>query len=103
MKYAIPTDDGATLSSVFGRAASFAIFASEAAEPEIKLNGGAASEHGAGTGAAAFLAERGVEVVVCPELGPKAQAALSSAGIRVAAAKAGLPLREAVAAARASR
>ncbi len=102
MKYASPTDDGKTVGAVFGRAKSFAI-REDAGPIAILPNEGANSEHGAGTGATAFLAERGVEVLICPELGPKAQAALTAAGIGTAAAKAGLPLREAVAAARASR
>ncbi len=97
MKYASPTDDGATVAAVFGRARSFAV-REEAGSIAILPNEGAASEHGAGTGAAAFLAERGVGVLLAPEVGPKAAAALAAAGIRVEAAAAGMALGEALAA-----
>lgn len=97
MKYAIPTDDGITVSAVFGRAASFAIYDSTDAAPAIIANEGAASEHGAGTGAAAFLVERGVQTLLAPEVGPKAMEALKAAGIRIQAAPAGAELGNAMA------
>jgi len=98
MKYALPTEDGKTLGSVFGRARNFAIYENSGSPPLILPNGGAASEHGAGTGAASFLAERGVETIIAPEVGPKAAAALAAAGIRIERAAAGTILGEAVAA-----
>lgn len=97
MKYGIPTDDGATVAKVFGRARKFAV-CDEGGQPfKLFENEGAASEHGAGTGSAAFLAEKGVTVVIAPEVGPKATEALSVAGISIEIAKAGLGLDEAIA------
>jgi predicted Fe-Mo cluster-binding NifX family protein len=101
MKYALPTDDGKTVSMVFGRAKSFAVYECEDADCAILENEGAESEHGAGTGAAAFLAEKGVEVVIAPEVGPKAAEALASAGIRVERAQAGATLADSLAAVKA--
>jgi predicted Fe-Mo cluster-binding NifX family protein len=83
MKYGIPTDDGATVSAVFGRAKSFAIYDEEASVLSILANEGASSEHGAGTGAAAFLAGKGVQAILAPEVGPKAAEALRAAGIEI--------------------
>ncbi len=97
MKYGIPTDDGKTVGKVFGRAKSFALYDHGDGSYKILANEGAESEHGAGTGAAAFLAEKGVGMVIAPEVGPKAAAALASAGIAVAAAPAGVEIGEAMA------
>ncbi len=97
MKYAIPTDDGKTVGSVFGRAINFALYDHEDGSYAILANEGANSEHGAGTGAAAFLAERGVGTVIAPEIGPKAAAALAAAGIAIVSVPAGIELGEAMA------
>lgn len=99
MRYAFPTDDGKTLSKVFGRAKSFALYDHADGSYVILGNEGADSEHGAGTGAAAFLAGKGVGVVIAPELGPKAASALASAKIRFEQAEAGIALGDAMAAA----
>ena len=92
MKYGIPTDDGRTVSAVFGRARSFAIYDEGMPGFSIVENEGANSEHGAGTGAAAFLAEKGVGIVLAPEIGPKAAEALKAGGIETRSAMAGLEL-----------
>jgi predicted Fe-Mo cluster-binding NifX family protein len=92
MKYAIPTDDGNTVAKVFGRARSFAI--GEGGEYEIVENAGSFSEHGAGTGAVAFLRERGVRLIASSEIGPKAAQALSAAGMRTLPAAAGAALSD---------
>lgn len=97
MKYGLPTDDGGTVSAVFGRAKSFAIYDHADSSYAIVANDGANSEHGAGTGAAAFLAEKGVGVVIAPEVGPKAAEALKAAGIRIESVKAGVALGDAMA------
>ncbi len=97
MKYALPTDDGKTVGTVFGRAKSFAIYDDATAAFVILDNEGAASEHGAGTGAASFLAGKGVGTIVAPELGPKAAAALQAAGMAFTAARAGMSLGDALA------
>jgi len=87
MIIAIPTEDGRTVGPVFGRAKCYLI--ADGASREIVANSGIGAEHGAGTGAAALLAERGVGMVLAPELGPKAAAALASAGISAGKATAG--------------
>lgn len=92
MKYGLPTDDGETVGAVFGRAKSFAIYDETTSRFSIIHNEGANSEHGAGIGAAAFLADEGVGVVIAPEVGPKATAALSAAKIRIVAAEPGASL-----------
>ncbi len=96
MKYAVPTDDGKTVGQTFGRAVSFAIFDQDDASIVVLANAGINAEHGAGTGAASFLADRGVGVVIAPEVGPKAAGALASAGIKTETATAGTPLRVAI-------
>jgi predicted Fe-Mo cluster-binding NifX family protein len=96
MKYGIPTDDGKTVSSVFGRAKSFAIYDDTDSSLAVLANGGANSEHGAGTGAAAFLAEKGVGVVMAPEVGPKAETALKAGGIRIEYADEGMEVSKVI-------
>ncbi|HUX37000.1 MAG TPA: NifB/NifX family molybdenum-iron cluster-binding protein [Rectinemataceae bacterium] len=98
MKYAIPTDDNATVGKVFGRAKSFAIYDSSDSSRGILTNEGEGAEHGAGTGAAAFLAKNGVAVILSPEIGPKAADALKAVGIRIESAQAGIALDAAMAA-----
>jgi len=98
MRYAFPTDDGKTVGKVFGRARSFAIYEDGVPDPLILENGGASSEHGAGTGAVAFLAGKGVGFVFAPELGPKAAEAIKAAGIGSKTVDAGLSLEDAMAA-----
>lgn len=96
MKYGIPTDDGKTVSSVFGRAKSFAIYDEAVPGFAIVENEGANSEHGADTGAAAFLAEKGVGMVLAPEVGPNAAEALKAGGIETRSASAGMDLNAAI-------
>jgi predicted Fe-Mo cluster-binding NifX family protein len=96
MKYALPTDDGSTVGPAFGRAASFAIFNTNDSSMTILRNAGTSVEHGAGTGAVAFLADKAVNAVIAPEIGPKAAEALRIAGIRVVTSPAGTSLRAAV-------
>ena len=96
MKYALPTEDGKSVGKVFGRATSFAIFDQADSSLVIHSNDGINAEHGAGTGAASFLSEQGVNVVLAPEVGPKAAGVLASAGIKIGIAAAGTPLRAAI-------
>jgi predicted Fe-Mo cluster-binding NifX family protein len=95
MIYAIPTDDGKTMGPAFGRALHFAVMEEDEGAYSLIENTGASSEHGAGIGAAALLAERGVGCVLAPEVGPKAEAALKSAHITIRTLAAGTPLAEA--------
>lgn len=96
MKYALPTDDGKTVGKVFGRAVSFAIYDQADSSLVIHKNEGINAEHGAGTGAASFLSDKGVNVVLAPEVGPKAASVLASAGIKIAVAAAGTALQTAI-------
>lgn len=96
MKYALPTDDGSTVGPAFGRAASFAIYNTNDSSMVILRNAGTAAEHGAGTGAVSFLADKAVSIVIAPEIGPKAAEALRIAGIRIETVPAGMSLRSAV-------
>ena len=96
MKYALPTDDGRTVGKVFGRAKSFAFYNDADSSYVIVANEGAKAEHGAGTGAAAFLAEKGINVLIAPEFGPKAEASLIAAGIHIKITDAGKDLGEAM-------
>jgi predicted Fe-Mo cluster-binding NifX family protein len=97
MKYALPTDDGKTVSKVFGRAKRFALYDDSNSSYLIVQNDGAGAEHGAGTGAAAFLADKGVDILIAPEVGPNAAEALHTAGIRVKSTESGRELGEAMA------
>ncbi|GAB1432039.1 hypothetical protein MASR2M29_06640 [Spirochaetota bacterium] len=94
MKIAIPSDDGQKMSNVFGRAANFVIYDDADRSLSVKKNEGINAEHGAGTGAASFLAEQKVKLVYAPEVGPKAAQGLSMAGITVKLAKAGTDIKE---------
>lgn len=96
MKYALPTDDGKTVGKVFGRAKNFAIYDDADSSLTIVANAGTSAEHGAGTGSAAFLEEKGVGVVIAPEVGPKAEAALRAGGIRIAYADESMDLMKAI-------
>lgn len=96
MKYAVPTDDGETVSKVFGRASSFAIFDQADSSLVVYKNEGINAEHGAGTGAASFLADKGVGVVLAPEVGPKAASGLAAAGIKIMTAATGTKVRAAI-------
>lgn len=97
MKYALPTDDGKTVGKVFGRAKSFALYDDADSSYVIAANEGVNAEHGAGTGAAAFLAEKRVDVLIAPEVGPKAAAALDAVSICIEITEAGRDLGEAMA------
>jgi predicted Fe-Mo cluster-binding NifX family protein len=97
MTYGIPTNDGKTVSAVFGRAKSFAIFENEDANYIIVPNEGYQTEHGAGTGAVSLLVQKGITTVIAPEIGPKATQALEAAGISIKNAEAGIPLGVALA------
>jgi predicted Fe-Mo cluster-binding NifX family protein len=94
MILAIPTDDAATVSKVFGRAAQFALYRQTDQSPQL-VPGTATAEHGAGTGAVSKLVGLGVSDICAAELGPKAYDAIVAAGIRVTLVKPGIPLAEA--------
>jgi predicted DNA-binding protein (UPF0251 family)/predicted Fe-Mo cluster-binding NifX family protein len=67
----------------FGRAAGFLLADPTTGETGWLANRAAASAHGAGTAAVAALVRAGVRAVLAGEVGPKALAALTDAGIAV--------------------
>jgi len=85
MKIAVPTEGrgglGDFVSMHFGRAPAFTIYDTETKEVYIIPN---RSEHFGGTGTPPeILANAGVDVVLCGNLGPKAIIAFERFGIRV--------------------
>jgi predicted Fe-Mo cluster-binding NifX family protein len=78
-------------------AKQFAIYDSIDSSFFIVPNEGSNAEHGAGTGAAAFLAQKKIHAVIAPEVGPKAAQTLEAAGITIENVKPGIPLGDALA------
>jgi predicted Fe-Mo cluster-binding NifX family protein len=88
MKYAISATGNTPESPIdprFGRAPWFIVIESETGEIVSTIDNRAAAEaaHGAGINAAAMMAESGVNAVVTGRVGPKAQAVLEQAGIKI--------------------
>ncbi|MBE0531722.1 MAG: NifB/NifX family molybdenum-iron cluster-binding protein [Rhodospirillales bacterium] len=81
----------------FGRAAGFALVDSEAEGMTWLSNAEAATmPGGAGIQAAETIAKAGARVLLTGRVGPKAQSALTAAGIAVEEDRAGMTVREAV-------
>ncbi len=99
MKIAIsvtrPGND-ATLEMRFGRCPFFAVYDSEKEEFEWYENEGSKAASGAGTGAAQALLDRGVEVVISGQFGPKAVQVLEAGGIKMLLAPPDLPLAQVI-------
>ena len=98
MKIAVAATGGsldAQVSEQFGRCAYFVIVDSDTMKFEAFSNPASGVSGGAGPMAAQEIANRGAEVVLAGNLGPKAQTALEAAGIRFTAASG--TVREAVA------
>lgn len=72
----------APMESKFGRAALILLVDSETMEFETLRNPAREAGGGAGIEAAELLSREGVDTLVAEKLGPKAEAALSAAGIR---------------------
>ncbi len=89
--------DGATLERRFGRCPFFAVYDSEAKTFEWYENEGIKAASGAGTGAAQSLLDRGVEVVISGQFGPKAMAVLEAGGVKMLLAPPDLPLDQVIA------
>jgi len=89
MKIAVAAEGRDATSRVderFGRAAYFVIHDTESGAFETIENGANVSAaHGAGTGSAQEIVSRNVDVVVSGQVGPKAEAVLSAAGIKMVA------------------
>ncbi|MGD2163246.1 MAG: NifB/NifX family molybdenum-iron cluster-binding protein [Anaerolineales bacterium] len=60
----------------FGRCAYFLLYDTEGESQTLLENPAASASGGAGTQAAQWLADQGVEIVIASEFGPKAQRAL---------------------------
>jgi predicted Fe-Mo cluster-binding NifX family protein len=80
----------------FGRGAYFVIVDTETLAWEAHQNEGPASPGGAGSQAAQFAGQRGVDVVISGGFGPNAYAALAAAGIPMELAGSAKTVREAV-------
>ncbi|MBU4053909.1 MAG: DUF134 domain-containing protein [Proteobacteria bacterium] len=101
MKKIAVTSDGPTLDDLvdprFGRAAGFIVVDPETLEFSYVENGAAqARSRGAGIQAAETLANTGAGAVLTGYVGPKAFAALSAAGIKIAQNLENMTVREAV-------
>jgi len=82
--------------SRFARAPFYVIFDSENPDAvQIIPNPNAASPSGAGIAAAQYIASQGVNIVISGAFGPNASSVLSSAGIQMLSAPAGISVREA--------
>ncbi|MCK5540355.1 MAG: diguanylate cyclase [Deltaproteobacteria bacterium] len=89
--------EGAGLEMRFGRCPYFTVFNSETKEYEWFENAGIKAASGAGTGAAQALLDRGVEVVISGQYGPKAAQVLGAANIKMLLGSADLPVAEVIA------
>lgn len=76
----------------FGRCAYFVICDYEQAKYETIRNNGPELNHGAGTGAAQELLDRGVGVLICNRIGHNALSVFQKAGVKVFYAEEGLDL-----------
>ena len=85
MKVAISIEVGndlhAPVCPSFGRAPRFIVVDLEDLGETLLNNTAASGAHGAGTGAAALMAQAGVNAVISGRFGPKAFEALKAAGI----------------------
>ncbi len=85
MKVAIPvmgTAEDSLVETRFARASTFAIVDVDSGSVEFVQNPAASAAGGAGPKAVQFLVDQGVEAVVAGQIGPNAQNALRSAGIK---------------------
>ena len=89
--------EGAGLEMRFGRCPYFAVYDSETKEYEWFENAGIKAASGAGTGAAQALLDRGVEVVISGQYGPKAVQVLDAGKIKMLLGAPDLPVAEVIA------
>lgn len=86
MKIAIPVQEqskSSELSSVFGRARYFLIFDPATGNHEFHENRATQRPSGAGVQTAQLLVDQGVQVLITPQCGEKAQQVLKSARIEL--------------------
>ena len=79
----------------FGRCSHFVIADSETMNFEVLTNTAAEAMGGAGIQAAQSLVDKGVQVVIAGNVGPKAYQTLSTAGVEIALSASGT-VREAI-------
>ncbi len=75
--------EDAKLERRFGRCPYFLTVDTESSERTILQNPALLSPHGAGTQAAQFLIEEGIEAVISGDFGPNAYSVLDAAGVRM--------------------
>ena len=75
--------DNSSLERRFGRCPYFLIVDTDSGKRGIMENPALQSQHGAGTQAAQFLVEEGVEAVISGDFGPNAYSVLDAAGVRM--------------------
>lgn len=80
----------------FGRCAYFIIVDSDNMEFEAFENGSSGASGGAGVQSGKFVADKGAEIVLTGNVGPKAFSTLSSAGIEIITGMTGITVRKAV-------
>lgn len=95
MKIAIPTVDKKTVAENFGRAAVFAVYDTDTQrfdfiDNSVNLN----ASQGAGIQSSTELVNRGVEVVLSSNIGPKAFGVFESAKIKCYIANSGVLFEE---------
>jgi len=74
----------------FGRCAYFLLWDEEQNNFEALINGGPELNLGAGTGAVQELLRRGVGILICNRVGPKAFTVLRQAGVKIYGAREGI-------------
>jgi len=100
---AVPTvgDLGLTdkVSNVFSRAETFTILEVEGKEIQgvtVEKNTASALKQGAGPLAIKILNDKGVDIVLCPELGPGAKTMLDAFGIKTIRVESGIKVSDAL-------
>jgi len=74
----------------FARANWFVVVDTETMESYALRNGEKEGGHGVGRVVAQYVMDAGVDMVVAPQIGPKAMSALESAGVRTITGKNGI-------------
>ncbi|MCD6234987.1 MAG: NifB/NifX family molybdenum-iron cluster-binding protein [Candidatus Marinimicrobia bacterium] len=74
----------------FARADWFVVVDTETMESYALWNGEKEGGHGVGRVVAQYVMDAGVDMVVAPQIGPKAMSALESAGVRTITGKNGI-------------
>jgi predicted DNA-binding protein (UPF0251 family)/predicted Fe-Mo cluster-binding NifX family protein len=86
----------ASVDGRFGRCAYFMLWDDEQGSFEAISNSGPELNQGAGTGAAQELLRRGVGILICNRIGPKAITVFNSAGVKVYGVGEGLDMETAL-------